>query len=132
MRSTFKHGSSQPAGVVSDIFAYGLAPATCISLAIAVPMHDGRGNEAPENILLIVEASLAFAVMQEGLTDRRRGGNRAALGIGTGIAIPLLLHRRVAADSSERPTAATRWLRGAMVSTTEVPGGRIVGIGWGF
>lgn len=209
-RTTFKHGSSEPAGVVSDIFAYGLAPATGIGLAIAVPMHDGRGNEAPENILLIVEASLAFAVMQQGLTalvPRERpyvhaqpspehesslqrhsalesfpaghngsafaiaaaGGTvatmrgyrlaplvwiaggaiafvttylrmaadrhyftdltvGAALGIGTGIAIPLLFHRPV----GERPSAATRWLQGAMVSTTEVPGGRIVGIGWGF
>jgi membrane-associated phospholipid phosphatase len=213
-RTTFKHGSSEPAGVVSDIFAYGLAPATGIGLAIAVPMHDGRGNEAPENILLIVEASLAFAVMQQGLTallPRERpsvhaqpspehesslqahsalesfpaghngsafaiaaaGGTiatmrgyrlaplvwiaggviafgttylrmaadrhyftdltvGAALGIGTGIAIPLLFHRRMAAGSTERPSVATRWLEGAMVSTTEVPGGRIVGIGWGF
>jgi membrane-associated phospholipid phosphatase len=209
-RTTFKHGSSEPAGLVSDIFAYGLAPATGIGLAIAVPMHDGRGNEAPENILLIVEASLAFAVMQQGLTalvPRERpyvhaqpspehesslqrhsalesfpaghngsafaiaaaGGTvatmrgyrlaplvwiaggaiafvttylrmaadrhyftdltvGAALGIGTGIAIPLLFHRPV----GERPSAATRWLQGAMVSTTDVPGGRIVGIGWGF
>lgn len=208
--TTFKHGSSEPSGLVSDIFAYGLAPATGIGLAIAVPMHDGRGNEAPENILLIVEASLAFAVMQQGLTalvPRERpavhaqpspehesslqahsalesfpaghngsafaiaaaGGTvatmrgyrlaplvwiaggaiafvttylrlaadrhyftdltvGAALGIGTGIAIPLLFHRPV----GERTSAATRWLQGAMVSTTEVRGGRIVGIGWGF
>ena len=209
-RTTFKHGSSQPAGLVSDILAYGVAPATGIGLAIAVPMHDGRGDEAPENILLIVEASLAFAVIQQGLTalvPRERpsvhaqpsperesslqahsalesfpaghngsafaiaaaGGTvatmrgyrlaplvwiaggaiafvttylrmaadrhyftdltvGAALGIGTGISIPLLFHRPV----GSRAGAATRWLQGATVSTTEVPGGRIVGIGWGF
>jgi membrane-associated phospholipid phosphatase len=209
-RTTFKLPSGSPAGTISDVVAYGVSPLTGIGLAIAVPMHDGRGDEAPENILLVVEATLAFTVLQQGLTaivPRERpavhaqasperesslqshswlesfpaghngsafaiaaaGGTvatmrgyrlaplvwiaggaiafvttylrmaadrhyftdlttGAALGIGTGIAIPLLFHHPV----GERQGAATRWLQGATVSTTEVPGGRIVGIGWGF
>jgi membrane-associated phospholipid phosphatase len=209
-RTTFKLSPDSPAGTVSDVFGYGVAPLTGVALAIAVPAHDGRLNEAPENLLLIVEATLTYAVLQQGLTallprerpavhaepspDRESslqrhsslesfpGGHNglafavaaaggtvatlrgyrlaplvwivggaigfvttylrmaadrhyftdltagAALGIGTGIAIPLLFHR----PFGERPSAATRWLQGAMVSTTELPGGRVVGLGWGF
>ncbi len=68
---------------------------------------------------------LRMAADRHYFTDVMTGG---ALGTGMGIAIPILFHRPV----DERPGVATRWLQGAMVSTTEVPGGRIVGIGWGF
>lgn len=208
-RTALKQGESSPAGTISDVLAYGVAPATGIALAIAVPVQDGRGDEAAVNTLLVVEASLAFAVLQQGLTalvPRERpavhaaqGAERenalqrhssfesfpaghngaafaiaaaggtvatmrgyrlaplvwiaggaiavatsylriaadrhyftdvmtgAALGIGTGIAIPLLFHPRL---KDEQPSAATRWLQGAMLSTTEIPGGRMVGLGW--
>jgi membrane-associated phospholipid phosphatase len=210
-RTSLKQDPSSPAGTISDVLAYGVAPATGIALAIATPVHDGRGDEAAVNTLLIVEASLAFAVLQQGLTalvprerpavhaaqgDEREsalqrhssfesfpaghngsafaiaaaggtiatmrgyrlaplvwiaGGaiavatsylriaadrhyftdvmSGAALGIGTGIAIPLLFHPRL---NDEHPSGAARWLRGAMLSTTEIPGGRMVGIGWGM
>ncbi len=209
-RSWLTQSPSSPAGAISDVITYGVAPVTGIALAIAVPVSDGRGNEAALNTLLVVEATLAFAVLQQGLTalvprerpaahaaqgEERESALRrhssfesfpaghngsafaiaaaggtiatmrgyrlaplvwiaggalalftsylrlaadrhyfsdvavgAALGIGTGIAIPLLFHRPL----GERPSGATSWLRGAMVSTTELPGGRIVGIGWGF
>ncbi|MDB5217143.1 MAG: hypothetical protein JWO86_5070 [Myxococcaceae bacterium] len=209
-RTALKHGSGSPAGTISDVLAYGVAPVTGIALNIAVPVYDHRGDEAAENVLLVVEASLAFAAIQQAITalvPRERpsvhaqpsperesslqsrsalesfpaghngsafaiaaaGGTiatmrgyrlaplvwiaggaialatsylriaadrhyftdvmtGAALGIGTGIAIPLVFHRPVGV----RPSAATRWLQGANVSTTEIPGGRIVGIGWGF
>lgn len=208
-RRSLKQGESSPAGIISDVLAYGVAPASGVALAIAAPVYDRRGDEVAVNTLLIVEASLAFAVLQQGLTalvPRERpavhaaqgverenalqrhssfesfpaghngeafaiaaaggtiatmrgyrlaplvwitGGTLAiatsylriaadrhyftdvmtgaALGIGTGIAIPLLFHPRV---SDEHPSAATRWLRGAMLSTTEIPGGRMIGLGW--
>ncbi len=207
-RSSLKLPSDSPAGTISDVIAYGLAPATGIALAIAVPMADGRGNEAAADILLVVEASLTFAVVQQGLSalvprerpaahdsegdERTRALARhsslesfpaghngsafaiaaaggtvatmrgyrlaplvwiaggvlaltasylriaadrhyftdvavgAALGIGIGIGVPLLFHRPV---SGEKRTAALRWLDGATLSTSEVPGGRLVGIG---
>jgi membrane-associated phospholipid phosphatase len=208
-RRSLKQGESSPAGIISDVLAYGVAPASGIALAIATPLYDRRGDEVAVNSLLIVEASLAFAVLQQGLTalvprerpavhaaqgaERESGLQRhssfesfpaghngaafaiaaaggtiatmrgyrlaplvwitggmiavatsylriaadrhyftdvmtgAALGIGTGIAIPLLFHPRV---NDEQPSAATRWLKGAMLSTTEIPGGRMIGIGW--
>jgi membrane-associated phospholipid phosphatase len=210
-RSSLKLPSGSPAGLISDIMAYGVAPATGIALAIVVPMADGRGNEAATDILLVVEASLTFAVVQQGISaavprerpevhaevgDARArvlthhsslesfpaghngsafaiaaaGGTvatmrgyrlaplvwiaggalalatsylriaadrhyfsdvavGAALGIGIGIAVPLLFHRPV---NSEQRTAALRWLEGATLSTSEVAGGRIVGIGSTF
>lgn len=209
-RTTFRLSPDSAVETISDVFGYGVGPVTGIALAISVAAHDGRVNEAPENLLLIVEATLTYAVLQQGLTalvPRERpavhaepspgresslqrhsslesfpGGHNglafavaaaggtvatlrgyrlaplvwivggaiglvttylrmaadrhyftdltagAALGIGSGIAIPLLFHRPI----GERPSAATRWLQGAMVSTTEVPGGRVVGVGWGF
>jgi membrane-associated phospholipid phosphatase len=117
---------SFPAGHNGSAFAIAAAGGTVATL---------RGYRlAP--LVWIVGGAIAF-----GTTYLRMAADRhyftdltvgAALGIGTGIAIPLLFHRRVASGSVDRPSAATRWLQGAMVSTTEVPGGRIVGIGWGF
>lgn len=72
-----------------------------------------------------VTTYLRMAADRHYFTDLTAG---AALGIGTGIGIPLLFHRPV----GQRPSAATRWLQGAMVSTTEVPGGQIVRLGWSF
>lgn len=62
-RTTFKQSPDSPVGTISDVFGYGIGPVTGIALAIAAPVHDGRGDEAAENILLIVEASLTYAVL---------------------------------------------------------------------
>jgi membrane-associated phospholipid phosphatase len=211
-RTTFKLDPSSPAGTISDVFGYGVSPLTGVAFAIALPVRDGRGDEAAENVLLVTEATLTYAVLQQSLTaifPRERpkehaepspdhelavqrhsalesfpGGHNglgfvvaaaggtiatlrgyrlaplvwivggtlalvttylrmaadrhyftdltvgAALGIGTGIAIPLLFHRPI--DSRERTTGVTRWMHGGMISTTEVPGGRVVRVGWTF
>lgn len=209
-RSSLKQPNGSPAGPISDVLAYGVAPAAGIGLAIVVPMLDNRGNEAALDILLVAEASLTFAVLQQGISstvarerpsvhaaegDVRESALRrhssfesfpaghngsafaiaaaggtvatmrgyrlaplvwivggaialttsylriaadrhyftdvtlgAALGIGSGIAIPLLFHRPVKTE----PGTALRWLDGAMLSTTEIPGGRVVGVGGRF
>ena len=209
-RRTFKLSPDSPASTLSDVFGYGLGPLAGIGLAIAVPMHDGRGDEAAANILLIVETTLTYAALQQGLTavlPRERpsvhavpseqrasalephssvesfpGGHNglgfaiaaaggtiatmrgyrlaplvwvaggaigfvttylrmaadrhyftdltagAALGIGTGILVPWLFHRPL----HERASAGTRWLQGATISTSELPGGRLVKVGWAF
>ena len=198
------------AGPVSDVLAYGVAPATGVALAFLVPMADRRGDEGALDALLVMEATLTFAVLQQGLTavlprerprehaesaaDRASSLTRrsafesfpaghngsafaiaaaggtvatmrgyrlaplvwiaggaialttsylriaadrhyvsdvlsgAALGIGTGIAVPLLFHRPIGA----RPNAALRLLNGATLSTSEVPGGRLIGVGGVF
>ena len=182
-----------------------------IALAILAPMADRRGDEAALDVLLVMEASLTFAVVQQGLTamlPRERpevhgstgdarvravskrssfesfpaghngeafaiaaaGGTvatmrgyklaplvwisggvlalaisylriaadrhyftdiltGAGLGIGIGIGVPLLFHRP---EHGEKRAAALRWLDGAVLSTSEVPGGRVVGIGSTF
>lgn len=203
--------SGQTPGVASDILAYGVAPVAGIAFAVLAPIADRRGDEAALDVLLVMEASLTFAVVQQGLSamlprerpevhasvgdDRVRalqkrssfesfpaghngeafaiaaaGGTvatmrgyrlapavwisggvlalaisylriaadrhyftdvmtGAVLGTGIGIAVPLLFHRPV---NGERRAAALRWLDGAVLSTSEVPGGRVVGIGSTF
>jgi membrane-associated phospholipid phosphatase len=209
-RSSLRLDGSAP-GVASDVLAYGVAPVSGIALAVLVPMADGHGDEAALDVLLVLEASLTFAVVQQGLSamlPRERplvhaseGGSRAralqdrssfesfpaghngeafaiaaaggtvatmrgyrlaplvwisggvlagvisylriaadrhyftdvvtgaGLGIGIGIGVPLLFHRP---ENGEKRAAALRWLDGAVLSTSEVPGGRIVGVGSTF
>lgn len=210
-RSSLKEPKDSPVGTLSDVVSYGVAPATGIALAIVVPMADKRGDEAPLDILLVLEAALTFGVVQQGLTaliprerpevhaaegdvrasSRRRhssfesfpaghngsafaiaaaGGTvatmrgyrlaplvwiaggvialtasylriaadrhyftdvmaGAALGIGIGIGAPLLFHRPA---KGEIRGGVLRWLDGAMISTSELPGGRVVGVRWHF
>jgi membrane-associated phospholipid phosphatase len=210
-RSSLKLPSGSPAGLLSDVVAYGVAPVTGIALATVVSAADRRGDEAATDILLVLEASLTFTVAQQGLSaavsrerpevhaaqgdERTRALARhsslesfpaghngsafaiaaaggtvatmrgyrlaplvwmtggvlaltasylriaadrhyftdvavgAALGVGIGIGVPLLFHRPV---SGERASAVRRWVDGATLSTSEVPGGRVVGIGSSF
>lgn len=210
-RSSLLLSADSPAATISDVVAYGVAPATGVALGLLVPMADGRGNEAALDILLVVQATLAFTVVQQGLaallprerpdTHFAQGDERAqrltlrssfesfpaghngsafaiaaaggtvatmrgyrlaplvwavggalalttsylriaadrhyftdvatgaALGIGIGIGVPLLFHRPV---NAEKRSAALRWLDGATLTTTEVPGGRVVGVGGSF
>lgn len=210
-RTALKHSNGSTAGSISDVVAYGAAPAVGVSLAIIVPVADKRGDEAPLDMLLVTEAALTFALVQQSLATlvprerpevhaaqgdvresslRRRssfesfpaGHNGAAfaiaaaggtvatmrgyrlapvvwiaggvlalaasylriaadrhyftdiaagavLGTGIGIAVPLLFHRPV---KYENRAAARRLLDGARISTSEIPGGRIVGVGGRF
>ena len=209
-RSSLRLDGTAP-GAASDILAYGVAPLSGIALAILTPLADRRGDEAALDVLLVLEASLTFAVVQQGLSamlprerpqvhgsqgDARAravqkrssfesfpaghngeafaiaaaGGTvatmrgyrlaplvwisggllagvisylriaadrhyftdvvtGAALGIGIGIGVPLLFHRP---ENGARRAAALRWLDGAVLSTSEVPGGRVVGVGSTF
>ncbi len=209
-RSSLRLSGSSP-GTASDILAYGVAPIAGIAFAVLAPMADRRGDEAALDVLLVLEASLTFAVVQQGLSATlprerpevhasvgdsrvralqkrssfesfpaghsgeafaiaaaggtvatmrgyrlaplvwisggvlalaisylRMAANRhyftdvmtgAVLGSGIGIAVPLLFHRPV---NGERRAAALRWLDGAVLSTSEVPGGRVVGLGSTF
>jgi hypothetical protein len=52
----------------------------------------------------------------------------AAIGIGVGVLVPVLFHGRV----EGRPSAALRWLEGATLTSSAVPGGRVAGLGWAF
>lgn len=67
-RSSLRRPADSPAGAISDVFAYGVAPATGVALAVIAPAYDHRTSEVPLDMLLVVEASLAFAVVQQGLT----------------------------------------------------------------
>jgi hypothetical protein len=44
-----------------------------------------------------------------------------------GALVPILFHRRIEPGAA---TASMRWLEGATLTTSTVPGGRIVGLGW--
>jgi membrane-associated phospholipid phosphatase len=206
-RTTFMLSHSSSIETISDVFGYGVGPMAGIALAVTIPMRDRRIDEAPENLLLITEATLVFTVLQQGLTvlfprerpavhaevphttthDRSSlesfpgghnglgfviaaaGGTVAtmrryrlaplvwivggaiaftttylriaadrhyftdlmsgtALGVGTGIAVPLIFHRPIA----ESATGGVRFLQRGMFSTTEVPGGRVVALSGSF
>lgn len=77
------------------------------------------------SMLGVTSTYLRIASDQHYFTDNVAG---AAIGIGVGAGLPLLFHGRI----DERPGVATRWLRGAMVTSSAVPGGRVVGLGWAF
>lgn len=76
-------------------------------------------------MLGITSSYLRIAADQGYLTDELAG---AFVGLGLGAGIPLLFHGRAGEPSS----AASRWLRGATVTSRTVPGGRVVGLGWAF
>jgi membrane-associated phospholipid phosphatase len=50
----------------------------------------------------------------------------AALGTGVGIGVPLLFHRPASGNES----AVGKWLHRATISSSPVPGGRVVSLGW--
>jgi membrane-associated phospholipid phosphatase len=75
--------------------------------------------------LAVTSTYLRIAADQHYFTDNVAG---AVIGGVVGAGVPLLFHRRV----DERPSAATRWLRGATLTSSAVPGGRVVGLGWAF
>ena len=77
-------------------------------------------------VLALAASYLRMAADRHYFTDVTVG---AVLGTGIGIAVPLLLHRPV---KDERRAAALRLLDGARISTSEIPGGRIVGVGGCF
>lgn len=77
------------------------------------------------SVMGVTSAYLRVASDQHYFTDNLAG---AVIGIGVGAGIPLLFHRRL----DERPGAATSWLRGATVTSSTVPGGRVVGLAWAF
>ena len=68
---------------------------------------------------------LRIASDQHYFTDNVVG---AVVGGLVGAAVPLIFHGRL----KEQPSARTRFLGGAMLTSNAVPGGRTVGVGWAF
>jgi membrane-associated phospholipid phosphatase len=209
-RTALRRRDGSVAETTSHVVAYGVAPLMGAALTIGAAAADRRGDEAPVNVLLVAEASLAAIAVNEGLgalilrqrpavhaldgkeranalteadalrsfpsghtasvmaitaaagtiaslrryrlaplvwivgttlglttTYLRIAADRsyltddvagAAIGLLVGAGVPLLFHRR----TGESPFVATRWLRGATLTSSAVPGGRVVGVGWGF
>jgi membrane-associated phospholipid phosphatase len=73
----------------------------------------------------LASSYLRVAADQHYATDEVAG---AMVGLVVGAGVPLLFHRR----ASERPSAATGWLRSATATSSAVPGGRVFGLGWAF
>lgn len=98
------------AGTIATMRGYRLAPLVWIA----------------GGLLGLTTGYLRMAADRHYFTDVVAG---AALGTGVGIAVPLVFHRPV---EGEAPASASNWLRHATISTSPVPGGRLVSLGWGF
>ena len=213
-RSAFKRRDGAAASTAGDVVTYGVAPAMGLALTVGAAVADHRGDEAPLNSLLVVEASLAAITVNEALgaairrerprvhaldgdakaaaladsdstssftsgstasimaitaasatiatlrgyrlaplvwivgstvaitaaylqiaadrsyfTDNLTG---AAVGLGVGVLVPLLLHRRAEARTSGIVGGGRRWAEGVTLTSRSVSGGRVVGLGWAF
>ena len=114
--------SSFPSGHTSSIMAITAATATIATL---------RGYRLAPLVWIVgstvglTATYLQIAADKSYFTDNLAG---AAIGLGVGVLVPVLFHPRAEA----RPSAATRWLEGATLTSSTVPGGRVVGLGWSF
>ncbi|MBX3189210.1 MAG: phosphatase PAP2 family protein [Labilithrix sp.] len=209
-RTAFKRQDTTPPATISHILSYGVAPLAGLGLTVVAATADERGDEAPLNALLVMQASVAAVLVKEAFslairrerpyvhaldgdakqaelakgdplesfpsghvasamaifsaagtiasmrgyrlapmiwitgailgvtisylrmaadqhyfTDNLAG---AGIGLGVGAAVPLIFHRPL---GKPRP-AGLRWLDGAMVGSQNVPGGRVVSVGWAF
>jgi hypothetical protein len=82
-RSAFKRRDGAAASTAGDIVTYGVAPAMGLALTVGAAVADHRGDEAPLNSLLVVEASLAAISVNEALgavTRRERPRGHALAG----------------------------------------------------
>ncbi len=214
-RSAFKRRDGAAASTAGDVVTYGVGPAMGLALTVGAAAADHRGDEAPLNSLLVVEASLAAISVNEALGavirrerprvhalegDARRAaltdsdatssftsgstasvmaitaasatiatlrGYRlaplvwivgttvgltatylqiaadrsyftdnlagAAVGLGVGVLVPVLFHRRAEPrTSSGGGGGGKRWAEGLTLTSRTVPGGRVVGLGWSF
>lgn len=66
-RSAFKRRDGAAASTAGDVVTYGVAPAMGLALTVGAAVADHRGDEAPLNSLLVVEASLAAITVNEAL-----------------------------------------------------------------
>ena len=107
--TTAVFGAAAASGMVASMRGYRLAPliwATGIMLGVAT-------------------AYARIAADKHYMTDTLGG---AAIGLVVGGGVPLLFHPPIANEQN----ASLRFVRSARFSTTSVPGGRIVSLGWIF
>ena len=107
--TTVVFGAAAASGMVASMRGYRLAPlvwATGIMLGVAT-------------------AYARIAADKHYMTDTLGG---AAIGLVVGGGVPLLFHPPAAGEHS----ATLRFVRSARFSSTSVPGGRLVSVGWMF
>jgi membrane-associated phospholipid phosphatase len=113
--------SSFPSGSAASIMAITAASATVATL---------RGYRLAPLVWIVgttvglTATYLRMAADKSYFTDNLAG---AAIGLSVGTLVPVLFHRRVEAGQS---ASRAHWLAGATLTTSTVPGGRIVGLGW--
>ncbi len=113
---------SFPSGQTASIMAITSATATIATL---------RGYRLAPLIWIVgttlglTSTYLGIAAEQHYFTDHVAG---AAIGLSVGAAIPLLFHPR----AGERPNVIARTLEGTMLTSSAVPGGRVVSVGATF
>lgn len=114
--------SSLPSGSVASIMAITASTATIATL---------RGYRLAPLVWIVgstvglTATYLQIAADKSYFTDNLAG---AAIGVGVGVLVPVLFHRRAEA----RASAAMRWVEGATLTSSTVRGGRVVGLGWSF
>lgn len=113
--------SSFPSGSAASIMAITAATATVATL---------RGYRLAPLVWImgttlgLTATYLRIAADKSYFTDNLAG---AAVGLSVGALVPILFHRRLEPGAT---TAKAHWLEGATLTTSTVPGGRIVGLGW--
>ena len=113
--------SSFPSGSAASIMAITAASATVATL---------RGYRLAPLVWImgttvgLTATYLRIAADKSYFTDDLAG---AAIGLSVGALVPILFHRRVEPGAG---ASRARWLEGATLTTSAVPGGRIVGLGW--
>jgi hypothetical protein len=114
--------SSFPSGPTASIMAITAATATIATL---------RGYRLAPLVWIVgstvglTATYLQLAADKSYFTDNLAG---AAVGLGVGVLVPVVFHARV----EPRSSAALRIIEGATLTSSTVPGGRVVGLGWAF
>lgn len=112
--------ASFPSGSAASIMAITASSATIASL---------RGYRLAPLIWIVgttvglTATYFQMAADRSYFTDNLAG---AAIGLGFGTLVPLVFHGRVGGS----PVSSLRWLEGATLTSTAVPGGRTVSLGW--
>ena len=107
--TTAVFGVAAATGMVASLRGYRLAPLVWLT-----------------GIMLGTATAYARIAADEHYMTDTLGG--AAIGLVVGGGVPLLFHPPVASAQS----ASMRFVRSAQLSTTAVPGGRVVSVGWTF
>jgi membrane-associated phospholipid phosphatase len=66
-RTALRRPDTKPASVASDVFGYGLAPASAFGLEALAAIADRRADEAPLDLVLVAQATAVDVALHQGM-----------------------------------------------------------------